>query len=55
MTKMMQKLIQIEARLSTLACFEGHTITEMLVEMLLNSCDMLNGMIDDLKEKEEAP
>ena len=52
MTEMMRNLIQIESRLATLSCLEGHTITETMIGLLLDTCETLNSIIDDLKEME---
>ena len=54
MTKIVYKLLQLIGVMETLSCLEGCTITESMTTLLLDNCEMLDSIITDLKEMEEA-
>lgn len=54
MTGIIHKLLQLSGILETLSCLEGCTITEPMTSLMLDNCEMLDGIIADLKEMEEA-
>ena len=55
MTEIIHKLHQLSGVLITLSSLEGCTITEAMTTMLLDNCEMLDSVIADLKDWEEAP
>ena len=50
MTEIIHKLLQLNGVLVTLSTLEGCTITEPMTSLLRGNCEMLDGIISDLKQ-----
>lgn len=48
MSEIMRKLYQIGGMMEMLACLEGCTITPQMASLLIDACEMLDGVTQEL-------
>lgn len=52
MSEILKKLCQISGMMEMLACLEGCTITPQTSSLLIDACEMLDGVVNDLMKME---
>ncbi len=52
MTEILKKLCQVSGMLEMLACMQGCTITYEMSSPLIATCEMFEGIVDDLLKME---
>lgn len=54
MTEILKKLCQVSGLLEMLSCMQGCTITPEMSSLLVATCEMLEGVVDELTKMDVA-
>lgn len=52
MTENMKKLCEISGMLEMLSCMEGCTVTSHMTSLLVDACEMIDGVVNELMKEE---
>ena len=52
MHEILKKLCEISGMLEMLSCMEGCTVTSQMTSLLVDACEMIDGVISDLMKEE---